>query len=156
MLDLFPRLLVVVAGDFRAGVAEVEALRALGARVAAAGLGGPAVRRRLEALGAGVEYLGRSRRRVREALLACLAGASAVFFTAGEWREELEAALDAERELAFTDGRFLRPFLVQNDPRYSFLNGPAQWAAFVLARAAGAGLQRARAFVAEHCGGHQN
>lgn len=155
MTERFTRLLVLAVGDFRQGLDEVLALRNLGARVLAAGLGGREVKRRLEENGLSTLGIERSKRAAAEAAGIRAGGCDAVLFTAGAWKAAIEAVWDAEQQAALADGRRMIPLLDQGDERYRFLRTPEQWAAFTLARASGADLEKAKKFAIGTKRGHQ-
>jgi hypothetical protein len=156
MIERFSRCLVMVVADFDRSSAEALALRAFGARVVAAGLGAAAVKKAFRERGIETEGVVRSRKRVLGAALDRLGGCDAVLFAAGEWDAEFEAVREAERESAFLDGRSMRPLLAESDSRYDFLRSPVEWAAFALARAAGADADRARKFAGRQARGHED
>lgn len=148
----FPRSVVLVVADFSLEMGEARTLRSLGARVEAAGLGGDAERRELAALGVDAEGVTESRDAVLGAALDRLGAVDAVLFGAGDWRAEREEIFEAEREEAIADGRSLRPLIAKGDEAYGFLGSPAEWAAFALARAAGAPFEVAKEHAAREQG----
>lgn len=152
MFDWASRFLILVVGDFNRSAGEVEALRRFGARVLPVGVGSARVKRRFEADGLDTSAVGRSRKAVAEAAADKIAGCHAALFSVDGWDDAIDAAADVEQQFAIADGRRMMPLLDQRDLRYRFLKTPAAWAAYTLARGAGADVERAREFAKQHSG----
>lgn len=155
MNERFSRCLVLVVADFNRSAAEVLALRDLGARVLVAGLGTKSVRKLLEEHGVDTAAVGRSKKDIPDVATWMSGGCDAVFFAAGDWKAAVEAVRDAEQQSAIADGRRMIPILEWGDRRYRFLRTPEQWAAFTLARAAGADMESAKEFARRQRRGHE-
>lgn len=152
MFEWARRFLILVVGDFNRSSAELQALRQLGGRALPVGLGSAATKHRLEQIGLDASAVGRSRKAVAEAAADRAGGCHAVLFTAGDWDEAVEAVTDVEQQYAIADGRRMMPLLDQRDERYRFLKTPAAWAAYTLARAAGADAESAKEFARQESG----
>ncbi|MEN6532586.1 MAG: hypothetical protein ABFD89_02925, partial [Bryobacteraceae bacterium] len=74
MLEWAPRYLVMVVGDFNRSMAEILALREMGARVLPVGLGSAAVKRQLEAQEVETSSVGRSKRAMPQAASDAIGG----------------------------------------------------------------------------------
>jgi len=152
MLEWAPRYLVMVVGDFNRSMAEIVALREMGARVLPVGIGSAVVKRQLEAQEVETSSVGRSKRAMPQAASDAIGGCYAALFLDGDWTNAIAAVTDVEQEFAIADGRGMMPLLDQRDVRYKFLKTPGDWAAYVLARAAGMNNERAKEFVKEQRG----
>jgi hypothetical protein len=152
MFEWASRFQILVVGDFNRGSAEIQALRQFGARVLPVGLGSAATKRRLEQDGLDISAVGQSRKAIAEAAADRVGGCHAALFTAGDWDDAFEAVTDVEQQSAIADGRRMMPLLDQRNERYPFLKTPRAWAAYTLARSAGADTESAKEFAKQQSG----
>ncbi len=141
-----PRTVVLLVADFRLEMEEARSLRQLGARVAAAGLGGEAERRALAEAGIDPDGVSDAREAVLEAALDRLGAADVVLFGAGDWTAERPEIFEAEREQAIADGRSLRAIVQAAAGQAELPATAAGRAAFALALGAGASREEAMRF----------